>query len=85
MGPCYACLPKGREFIKRTSFFRGNTVGFIKKTFDRKRFQCLGFERCPSSGLTRHFRIQKGTGAETRPAIVSGTVTVEAPVSYLGL
>ena len=42
----------------------------------------LRFRALPSSGLTRHFRIQKGTGAETRPAIVSGTVTVEAPVSY---
>ena len=29
-----------------------------------------------------HFRNEKGTGAEMRPAIVSGIVTGDAPVSY---
>ena len=29
-----------------------------------------------------HFRNEKGTGAEMRPAIVSGSVTGDAPVSY---
>ena len=30
----------------------------------------------------RHFRSNKGTGAEMCPAIVSGMVTGDAPVSY---
>ena len=30
----------------------------------------------------RHFRKQKETGAEMRPAIVSGIATGDAPVSY---
>ena len=30
----------------------------------------------------RHFRNDKGTGAEMHPAIVSGIVTRDAPVSY---
>ena len=30
----------------------------------------------------RHFINKKGTGAEVRPAIVSGIVTGDAPVSY---
>ena len=29
-----------------------------------------------------HFRNEKGTGAEMRPAIVSGMVTGDAPASY---
>ena len=29
-----------------------------------------------------HFRNDKGTGAEKRPAVVSGNVTGETPVSY---
>ena len=31
---------------------------------------------------TRQLRIEKGTGAEMRPAIASGIVTRDAPVSY---
>ena len=30
----------------------------------------------------RHFRNKKGTGAEMRPASVSGIVTGDTPVSY---
>ena len=30
----------------------------------------------------RLFRNEKGTGAEVRPAVVSGIVTGDAPVSY---
>ena len=30
----------------------------------------------------RHVRIEKGTGAEMRPAMVPGIVTKDAPVSY---
>ena len=33
-------------------------------------------------GSIRHFRNEKGTGAEMRPAIASGIVTGHAPVSY---
>ena len=33
-------------------------------------------------GSFRHFRNEKGTGSEMRPAIVSGIVTGDAPVSY---
>ena len=32
--------------------------------------------------LIRHFRNEKGTGAEIRPAIVSGIATGDAAVSY---
>ena len=32
--------------------------------------------------LIRHFKGEKGTGAEIRHAIVSGIVTGDAPVSY---
>ena len=32
--------------------------------------------------LIRHFRNEKGTGAEIRPAIVCGIATGDAPVSY---
>ena len=32
--------------------------------------------------LVRHWRNEKGTGAEMRPAIVSGIVTGHAPISY---
>ena len=31
----------------------------------------------------RHFRNEKGTGTEMRPAIVSGIVTGDAPISFL--
>ena len=31
---------------------------------------------------TRQLRIEKGTGAEMRPAIASGIVTRDTPVSY---
>ena len=54
----------------------------LRKLSTVKRFQCLGFERCPSSELTGHFRIQKLTGVETRPASVSGIVTVDVPMNY---
>ena len=30
----------------------------------------------------RHFRNEKGTGAEMRPAIVSGIVTVDGPADF---
>ena len=32
--------------------------------------------------FVRHFRNKKGTGAETRPAIVSGIVAGDALLSY---
>jgi len=32
--------------------------------------------------FVRHLRNERGTGAETRPAIVSGIVTGDAPLSY---
>ena len=34
------------------------------------------------SDKIRHFRNEKGTGAEMRPAIVSGIVISDVPVSY---
>ena len=30
----------------------------------------------------RHFRNEKGTGADMRPAIVSGIVTMDAPADF---
>ena len=35
-----------------------------------------------SALIIRHVSIEKGTGAEMRPVIVSGIVTNDAPVSY---
>ena len=30
----------------------------------------------------RHFRNEKGTGADMRPAIISGIVTMDAPADF---
>ena len=35
--------------------------------------------------VIHHFRNKKGTGVEMHPAIVSGIVTRDAPVSYWSL
>ena len=36
----------------------------------------------PLKKVIGHLRNERGTGAEMRPAIVSGSVTGDAPVSY---
>ena len=40
------------------------------------------FQRTLLKVWLSHFRNEKGTGAEMRPAIVSGIVTSHVPVSY---
>ena len=44
------------------------------------RIETTGFRNF--APVIRHFRKKKGTGAEMRPAIDSGIVTDDAPVSY---
>ena len=69
---------KEENLLSDPPIIRGNTVSFSKKIFDREeipklRFRALSFVRANSP---------LRSGAETRSAIVSGIVTMEAPVSY---
>ena len=45
-------------------------------------FLNLAYIKILLSSAIRHFSNEKGTGTEMRPAIVSGLVTGDAPISY---